>query len=93
MAVKLRLMRFGKKKQPVYRLVAADARSPRDGRFIEILGTYEPRQEPSRILINRERVDDWLSKGAKPTETVARLLRQAESEAAAAAETAPSSES
>ncbi|MGI8751798.1 MAG: 30S ribosomal protein S16 [Acidimicrobiales bacterium] len=94
MAVKLRLMRFGKKKQPVYRLVAADARSPRDGRFIEILGTYEPRQEPSRVLINRERVDDWLSKGAKPTETVARLLRQAESEAAAApAETAPSSES
>ncbi len=94
MAVKLRLMRFGKKKQPVYRLVAADARSPRDGRFIEILGTYEPRQEPSRVLINRERVDDWLSKGAKPTETVARLLRQAESEAAVApAETAPSSES
>ncbi len=93
MAVKLRLMRFGKKKQPVYRLVAADARSPRDGRFIEILGTYEPRQEPSRVLINRERVDDWLSKGAKPTETVARLLRQAESEAAAASETAPSSES
>ncbi len=93
MAVKLRLMRFGKKKQPVYRLVAADARSPRDGRFIEILGTYEPRQEPSRVLINRERVDDWLSKGAKPTETVARLLRQAESEAAAAAQTAPSSES
>ena len=93
MAVKLRLMRFGKKKQPVYRLVAADARSPRDGRFIEILGTYEPRQEPSRVLINRERVDDWLSKGAKPTETVARLLRQAASEAAAAAESAPSSES
>ncbi|MDQ2727432.1 MAG: 30S ribosomal protein S16 [Actinomycetota bacterium] len=93
MAVKLRLMRFGKKKQPVYRLVAADARSPRDGRFIEILGTYEPRQEPSRVLINRERVDDWLSKGAKPTETVARLLRQAESEAVAAAEAAPPSES
>ncbi|MDQ6797846.1 MAG: 30S ribosomal protein S16 [Actinomycetota bacterium] len=94
MAVKLRLMRFGKKKQPVYRLVAADARSPRDGRFIEILGTYEPRQEPSRVVVNRERVDDWLSKGAKPTETVARLLRQAESEAAAAASgTVPSGES
>ena len=85
MAVKLRLMRFGKKKQPVYRLVAADSRSPRDGRFIEILGTYEPRQEPSRVIINRERVDHWVSVGAKPTETVARLLRQAESEAAAAA--------
>ncbi|MDQ6783771.1 MAG: 30S ribosomal protein S16 [Actinomycetota bacterium] len=93
MAVKLRLMRFGKKKQPVYRLVAADARSPRDGRFIEILGTYEPRQEPSRVIINRERVDDWLSKGAKPTDTVARLLRQAESEAAAAAATAGASDS
>ncbi|MDQ6836900.1 MAG: 30S ribosomal protein S16 [Actinomycetota bacterium] len=92
MAVKLRLMRFGKKKQPVYRLVAADARSPRDGRFIEILGTYEPRQEPSRVVINRKRVDDWLSKGAQPTETVARLLRQAETEAAALA-AAPSSES
>lgn len=93
MAVKLRLMRFGKKKQPVYRLVAADARSPRDGRFIEILGTYEPRQEPSRVVINRERVDDWLSKGAKPTETVARLLRQAESQAPAAPDTATSGES
>lgn len=76
MAVKIRLMRFGKKKQPVYRLVAADARAPRDGRFIEILGTYEPRQEPSRVNINRERVDHWMSVGAKPTETVARLLRQ-----------------
>jgi len=83
MAVKLRLMRFGKKKQPVYRLVAADARSPRDGRFIEILGTYEPRAEPSKVVINRERVDHWVGVGAKPTETVARLLRQAEAEASA----------
>ncbi len=84
MAVKLRLMRFGKKKQPVYRLVAADARSPRDGRFIEILGTYEPRAEPSKVVINRERVDHWVGVGAEPTETVARLLRQAEAEASAA---------
>jgi small subunit ribosomal protein S16 len=83
MAVKLRLMRFGKKKQPVYRLVAADSRSPRDGRFIEILGTYEPRVEPSRVLFDRERVDDWLRRGAKPTETVARLLRDQPAEAPA----------
>lgn len=86
MAVKLRLMRFGKKKQPVYRLVAADSRSPRDGRFIEILGTYEPRAEPSRVVIDRDRVDAWLRQGAKPTETVARLLRQ-ETEAPAPAPT------
>lgn len=86
MAVKLRLMRFGKKKQPVYRLVAADTRFPRDGRFIEILGTYEPRTEPTRVVIDRDRVDDWLRRGAKPTETVARLLRQ---DAAAPTPTTP----
>ncbi len=60
MAVKLRLMRMGKKKQPVYRVVAADSRSPRDGRFIEILGTYEPRAEPSRVVINNDRAVRWL---------------------------------
>ena len=74
MAVKLRLMRMGKKKQPVYRIVAADSRSPRDGRFIEILGTYEPRAEPSRVVVDDEKVARWLRDGAKPTETVARLL-------------------
>ncbi|MGH9054379.1 MAG: 30S ribosomal protein S16 [Acidimicrobiales bacterium] len=77
MAVKLRLMRMGKKKQPVYRVVAADSRSPRDGRFIEILGTYEPRAEPSRVVIDQAKAAHWLSQGAKPTETVARLLAQA----------------
>ncbi|MGH9060699.1 MAG: 30S ribosomal protein S16 [Acidimicrobiales bacterium] len=76
MAVKLRLMRMGKKKQPVYRVVAADSRSPRDGRFIEILGTYEPRQEPSRVIIDNARAVRWLRQGAQPTETVARLLNQ-----------------
>lgn len=76
MAVKLRLMRIGKKKQPVYRIVAADTRSPRDGRFIEILGTYEPRSEPSRVVVDNEKVARWLRDGAKPTETVARLLAQ-----------------
>jgi small subunit ribosomal protein S16 len=75
MAVKLRLMRMGKKKQPTYRVVAADSRSPRDGRFIEILGTYEPRAEPSRINIDNDKAVQWLSKGAQPTETVQKLLK------------------
>ena len=76
MAVRLRLMRMGKKKQPFYRVVAADTRSPRDGRFIEILGTYEPRAEPSRIVIDNAKAVRWLRQGAQPTETVARLLTQ-----------------
>jgi small subunit ribosomal protein S16 len=67
-------MRMGKKKQPTYRVVAADSRSPRDGRFIEILGTYEPRAEPSVILIDTAKAVRWLSKGAQPTERVAKLL-------------------
>ncbi len=75
MAVKLRLMRMGKKKQPTYRVVAADSRSPRDGRFIEIIGTYEPRADPSIVKVDRAKVDKWLSKGAQPTETVAKLLK------------------
>ena len=75
MAVKLRLMRMGKKKQPTYRVVAADSRSPRDGRFIEILGTYQPRQEPSGILIDNAKVVKWLNVGAQPTETVQKLLK------------------
>jgi len=74
-AVKLRLVRTGKRKQPTYRLVAADSRSPRNGRFIEIIGTYEPRQEPSRINIDNERAIHWLRNGAKPTERVEKLLR------------------
>ena len=74
MAVKLRLMRMGKKKQPVYRVVAADSRSPRDGRFIEILGTYEPRAEPSKVVIDNAKALRWLRDGAQPTERVARLL-------------------
>ena len=74
MAVKLRLMRMGKKKQPTYRVVAADSRSPRDGRFIEILGTYEPRAEPSRINIDNDKAVDWLRRGAQPTERVQKLL-------------------
>jgi len=74
-AVKIRLMRMGKKKQPTYRVVAADSRSPRDGRFIEILGTYQPRQEPSVVLIDNAKAVQWLQKGAQPTETVEKLLK------------------
>jgi small subunit ribosomal protein S16 len=74
-AVKLRLMRMGKKKQPTYRVVAADGRSPRDGRFIEIVGTYEPRAEPSVIKIDNEKALRWLKEGAQPTERVEKLLK------------------
>ncbi len=75
MAVKLRLVRMGKKKQPTYRIVAADARSPRDGRFIEVLGSYQPRLEPSSIKIDGDKALNWLRNGAQPTETVEKLLR------------------
>ena len=74
MAVKLRLTRVGKTKQPQYRIVAADARSPRDGRFIEILGQYNPRQEPSLVNVNNDKVVAWLQNGAQPTERVKKLL-------------------
>ena len=75
MAVKLRLMRMGKKKQPTYRVVAADSRSPRNGRFIEIVGTYQPRLEPSGVTIDNEKALKWLRNGAQPTESVERLLK------------------
>jgi small subunit ribosomal protein S16 len=74
MAVKIRLIRMGKKKQPVYRVVVADGRTPRDGRYIEQIGRYDPRQEPSLIEIDADRAVDWLRKGAQPTEPVRRLL-------------------
>ncbi|MEY3362316.1 MAG: hypothetical protein RL531_2035 [Actinomycetota bacterium] len=74
MAVKIRLMRVGKKKQPTYRVVVADSRSPRDGRYIEILGQYEPRQEPSVFTIDNDKTLGWLRKGALPTEQVHKLL-------------------
>ena len=75
MAVKLRLMRMGKKKQPTYRIVAADARSPRNGRFIEIIGHYDPRIEPSNIVVDNAKAVGWLRRGATPTERVEKLLR------------------
>ena len=75
MAVRLRLMRMGKKKQPTYRIVAADSRSPRDGRFIEIVGTYDPRREPSAVTVDNDKAVDWLQKGAQPSERVQKLLQ------------------
>jgi small subunit ribosomal protein S16 len=75
MSVKIRLARAGAKKRPYYRIVAADTRSPRDGRFLEKLGTYDPNSDPSTVVVDRPRVDYWLGVGAKPTETVERLLR------------------
>ena len=75
MAVKLRLMRMGKKKQPTYRIVAADSRSPRDGRFIEVVGVYDPRAEPSVVKVDNERAVHWLRHGAQPTERVQKLLQ------------------
>ena len=74
MAVKMRLMRLGKKKQPVYRVVVADGRKPRQGRYIEAIGRYDARQEPSLIEIDNEKAVDWLSKGAQPTDPVRKLL-------------------
>ncbi len=73
--VKLRLKRMGQKKAPFYRVVAADARAPRDGRFIEEIGYYDPTKDPSVIKIDAEKAQKWLKAGAQPTETVAKLLK------------------
>ncbi len=78
MAVKLRLTRVGSKKNPVYRIVAADSRSPRDGKFLEIVGRYNPQTDPSTIDFDEERIRHWLSKGAQPSNTVQRLLKAKE---------------
>ncbi len=74
MSVKLRLSRVGGKKKPFYRVVATDSRMPRDGRFIEIVGRYNPRNEPSFIDMDKEKVLKWLAQGAQPTNTVEKLL-------------------
>jgi small subunit ribosomal protein S16 len=74
MAVKMRLMRMGKKKTPSYRVVVVDGRSPRDGRYIEQIGRYDPQQDPSLVEIDNEKATSWLSKGAQPTEAVEKLL-------------------
>jgi small subunit ribosomal protein S16 len=77
MAVKLRLKRMGAKKRPFYRVVVADSRSPRDGRFIEVVGTYSPLSEPAEIKFDEEKTIKWLNDGAKPSETVRDLLSRA----------------
>jgi small subunit ribosomal protein S16 len=75
MAAKIRLARIGSKKNPIYRVVVADSRSPRDGKFIEIVGRYNPQTQPSTIEIDEAKVKDWISKGAQPTDSVQRLMK------------------
>ena len=77
MAVKIRLRRMGQKKAPFYRIVVADSRSPRDGRFIEEIGYYDPTKEPSEIRVDEEAAKKWLANGAQPTQTVAKILKTA----------------
>lgn len=74
MAVKIRLMRMGKTKQPTYRVVVMDGRSPRDGRYLDRVGRYDPRQEPSLIEIDNDKAVEWIRRGAQPTDTVRKLL-------------------
>ncbi len=76
MAVKIRLKRVGAKKAPFYHVVVADSRSPRDGKFIEKIGTYNPMVDPAEIVINAEKAETWLKNGAQPTETVRSLLKK-----------------
>lgn len=76
-AVKIRLKRLGQKKNPIYRIVVADERAPRNGRFIEEIGTYDPNQEPRAFSVNEEAAKKWLSNGAQPTDVVGRLFKDA----------------
>lgn len=77
MAVRIRLTRLGRKKQPFYRIVVADGESPRDGKFLDIIGTYDPLQDPAKIDINNEKLQNWMGKGALPSTTVKSLIKQA----------------
>ena len=77
MAVKIRLRRMGQKKAPFYRIIVADSRSPRDGRFIEEIGTYDPSRDPSVYKVNEELAKKWLANGAQPTETVSKIFKMA----------------
>ena len=77
MAVKIRLKRMGQKKAPFYRIIVADSRSPRDGKFVAEIGTYDPTKQPSAFEINAEEAKKWLANGAHPTETVAKLFKKA----------------
>ncbi|MFN8187000.1 MAG: 30S ribosomal protein S16 [Gaiellales bacterium] len=75
MAAKIRLARVGSKKNPIYRVVVADSRSPRDGRFIEIVGRYNPQTDPSIIELDEAKIRDWVAKGAQPSDAVSRLMK------------------
>jgi len=77
MAVRIRLARMGAKKKPFYRVVVADGEAKRDGRFLEIIGTYDPNKEPAEIRLQHDRLSEWLGKGAQPTTTVASLIKRA----------------
>jgi small subunit ribosomal protein S16 len=77
MAVKIRLRRMGQKKAPFYRIIVADSRSPRDGKFIDEIGTYDPNVEPAAVKVDEEKANKWLSSGAQPTEVVNRLFKNA----------------
>jgi small subunit ribosomal protein S16 len=77
MATRIRLFRVGRKKLPAYRIVVADKAAPRDGRFIEVIGTYEPKAQPAKVTLDAEKAKAWLAKGATPTETVEGLLKKA----------------
>ena len=84
MAVKIRMKRVGAKNTPVFRIVVADERSPRDGKCIEEIGTYQPRKKGDNVVLKQDRVEYWLSKGAQPSDTVASFIRKARRAAAAA---------
>ena len=77
MAVRMRLTRVGSKKNPIYRVVVADSRSPRDGKFLDIVGRYNPQTDPSTIDLDETKIKDWMAKGAQPTAPVSRLIRAA----------------
>jgi len=77
MPVKIRLTRIGAKKSPFYRVIVADSEAPRDGRFIEAIGTYDPRSKPAEVKIKQDRLDLWLGRGAQPTDTVRSLIKKA----------------
>ena len=76
MAVRIRLTRKGRKKQPFYRIVVADTEAPRDGKFLDIVGTYDPMRNPAAVVFDNEKLDTWMKRGAKPTETVASLIKK-----------------
>jgi small subunit ribosomal protein S16 len=84
MALRIRLARYGAKKRPFYRIVVTNSESPRDGRFLEIIGTYDPRQDPAAVTVKEDLLSHWVGRGATPTDTVASLIKQWKASAAMA---------